>query len=446
MEKRLFRTLILMTAGILIAVGVTFNLFVQATIRSRVETQLASVLDDVSTERRSRRHSEPGKKSPGKPDRLTGTTGSALLLDEDGTLVSSFYGREESATEIAEYFGENGIGDTEKNRILTLESGQYAVSFAEDPLERNLWIVSYADVTSILAFAARINLALFVIILISIALSLFLSRRLAKSFAHPVQELSSFAEDIGNGNLQEKEFHFREAEFASLGDAMNRMVKELGEEKKKQELFYQNVSHELRTPLTSIRGSAEGILYGIMDPQSAASVILEESSRLGDMVEDILCLSRMGKRKEEDSAEEIDLREVLSFCASRYRQEAEKKGITFRFVFDEAPVPAWIRENDAERLFGNLIANAIRYAKSEVVLVCRLESGCGFVSVRDDGEGIMEEDLPHIFERFYKGKDGKHGIGLSIAEAAAQSAHAAITAHNDGGGVFEVRFPKTKPE
>ena len=100
-----------------------------------------------------------------------------------------------------------------------------------------------------------------------------------------------------------------------------------------------------------------------------------------------------------------------------------------------------IREQDAQRLFGNLLSNAIRYAKSEIRLTCRTENGGVFVSVADDGPGIPAEDLPHIFERFYKGKGGKHGIGLAIAQAVAESCRGTLTAHNDGGAVFELKFP-----
>ena len=139
--------------------------------------------------------------------------------------------------------------------------------------------------------------------------------------------------------------------------------------------------------------------------------------------------------------EPLDLREMLSLCVSEQRMEAKTNGVTFGFSFDDAPVLLPIREQDALRLFGNLISNAIRYAKSEIRLTCRGDSGGVLVSVADDGAGISEEDLPHIFERFYKGKDGKHGIGLALAKSIAESYHGTLTAHNDGGAVFEVMFP-----
>jgi signal transduction histidine kinase len=301
--------------------------------------------------------------------------------------------------------------------------------------------VAYVDVTAILALTSRINLMLVVIILISILLCIILSRRFAKSFAEPVQKLSAFAGEIGSGKLSRQEFQFCDIEFDMLADSMNRMAEDLEKEKRKQEVFYQNVSHELRTPLTSIRGSAEGIVYDVLDAKSAAEVILAESDKLQHMVEDILYLSREGRVFPETEVEPLDLREVLSLCAFEQRLEAEKKGVSFVYDFAEEPLMISIQETHAQRLFGNLISNAIRYAEHQVRLCARAENETIFVSVADDGPGIPKEELPHVFDRFFTGKGGQHGIGLSIAKSAAGNYHGTILARNDGGCVFEVRLP-----
>jgi len=159
------------------------------------------------------------------------------------------------------------------------------------------------------------------------------------------------------------------------------------------------------------------------------------------MVEELLYLSRMGKTVPEGTAEQLDLREVLSLCVSEQRAEAESRKIDFCYAFDEDPVLFPIREQDAQRLFGNLISNALRYAKSSILLTCRREDSSIFISVADDGPGISTEDLPHVFERFYKGAGGRHGIGLSIAQSVTEAYHGSICVRNSDGAVFEVRFP-----
>ncbi len=440
-QMRLLLTLVGMTTAILLVVGLTFNLSVRGYIRSRVTAQLTSVSESVSSDRRGGRQGQADKRFDGRSDRIIGTTGNAVVLDKTGALASALDGGREAAAELAAYFSDHGIDGSIHYRILSLDSGKYAVSVADDPIQTDCYLVSYVDVTAILAFTTRINTGLFIIILVMILLSVVLSRHFAKDFSRPVLELSAFARDIGGGDLSPREFQFRDIEFDALADAMNRMASELNEAKQKQETFFQNVSHELRTPLTSIRGNAEGIVYGVMEPQNAAKVILSESDKLGGMVEDILHLSRIGKAAPEGEVEPLDLRELLSLCVSEQRMEAEGKGLAFTFSFDEAPVLLPIREQDAQRLFGNLISNAIRYAKSEIRLTCRTEKNAVYVSVADNGQGISEADLPHIFERFYKGKGGKHGIGLALAESIAESYHGTLTVRNDGGAVFEARFP-----
>ena len=288
---------------------------------------------------------------------------------------------------------------------------------------------------------ARVNLVLIIIILAAIIVSILLSRHFAKSLSKPVQELSDFAHDIGRGDLSPRELDYREAEFSGLADSMNRMASELDEEKRRQETFFQNVSHELRTPLTSIRGNAEGIACGVMEPKAAAGVIISESDRLTAMVEEILYLSRM-EIVSDLQTDPIDLRELLSLCVSERRTEADKRGITFAFDFDDDPVTYPIKETDGEKLFGNILSNAVRYAKSCIGVSCREEDGRITVTIRDDGAGISENDLAHVFERFYKGEGGKYGIGLAIAKSVAEAYHGILEAHNDGGAVFTAVFKK----
>jgi len=439
-RTRIMFTLTGMTAAILLALGLTFNIFIQGYVHNRINRQLDSISKSSSQSRRGSDRGQRSKLPEGRRDRITGTTGNALVLKEDGTLISSFHGDSEETDALAEYFTSNGIDRDQKYGIITVDSENYAISVSDDPIQKDCYIISYVDVTSIYEYTTRINLVLLIIIIVDLLMSVILSRHFARSFAEPVQELSVFAGEIGRGELTPRKFNFRDTEFDALGNSMNRMVSELSKSKKKQEIFFQNVSHELRTPLTSIRGNAEGVIYGVIEPQHAAGIILSESDKLSDMVEDILFLSRMGKSVSNAEIEPLDLREILSLCVSEQRASSRTGEISFSFDFDESPALFAIREQDAQRLFGNLISNALRYAKSEIVLTCHRDDDGLFISVADDGSGISEENLPRIFERFYKGKDGEHGIGLAIAKSVVESYHGKITAHNDSGAVFEVRF------
>ena len=482
-RTHLLVTLIGLTTAILLTVAVAFNLSMYGYIRSRVSAQLSGVAQSVSDERKGdgqgqmrgqnqghnkdrrqdrkqdqapeqnqnmgqeqsegrEQSQEEEKGSPfnDNPDRIMGTKGSAVLLNANGSLLSNLHGDETVAENLAAWYQGRAGDSTFQNRVVFLENGTYVVSVEDDPVTAGQYLLTYVDVTSISNFTRQINIVLLLVIFAAILISVLLSRRFARSFAEPVHKLSDFAGEIGGGNLEPRDLSFRDVEFDALAGSMNKMAADLRDARQKQEVFFQNVSHELRTPLTSIRGNAEGIVYGLMEPQSAAKVILTESDKLGGLVEDILFLSRAGKEKQDGGVQPLDLREVFSLCVSEQRAEAQQKGVSFVFDFDEAPVLLSIREQDAERMIGNLISNAIRYAEKTVTLCCRNETNAVAFAVADDGPGVAEEDLPHVFERMYKGKGGKHGIGLAIAQSAAQSCGGNITVRNDNGAVFEARF------
>jgi len=446
-RTRLTFTLIVQTCVILLSVMLTFNIAVQSYIRSRVSTELGEVTQNVFDDRRKdgpapKEEPVPKDDQPfdERPERVTGAEYSAAVLSADGALKKVLYGNSATAIELADYVREHDLSLETESKVVSLDSGTYTISIRQDPVEADSLLLIYADVTSITVLSKQVNLILLIVIGAAVLVSVLLSRRFAKSFAKPVQTLSDFAAEIGRGKLEPRALSFQDAEFQHLADSMNGMVQELNEAKQKQETFFQNVSHELRTPLTSIRGNAEGIVYGVIEPQLAGRVILSESDKLTGMVEDILYLSRMGKGRPEGAAETVDLREIISLCVSEQHTEAERKGLTFSFDFDESPVLLAIREQDAQRLFGNLISNAVRYADKTIRLRCNSDGENAIVHVADDGPGIGSEDLPHVFERFYKGKDGKHGIGLAIARSVAEAYHGTLTARNNNGAVFEAIF------
>ena len=439
-KTRILFTLIGLTCAVLFSVALAFNLSVRSIISTRVSDQLSKVSRNAS-ETRKRHSSKKGQSLDEYPDRMIGTRGKAILVDSEGNLLEILSGDTEVGSEIAAYFSDQDLSRGVSNKVISTESGTYAVSSAKDPEDESQLLLAYVDVTSLMAYTRGLNFVLFIVILIAIVLSVLISRHFARTLSAPVQSLAAFATAIGKGNLAPEELTFREVEFDEVAAAMNKMAAELRESKSKQDTFFQNVSHELRTPLTSIRGNAEGIVCGIMEPVPSAKIILTESDRLGGLVEDLLYLSRMGKTVPEGTAEPLDLREVLSLCASEQRTEAQTNGITFEFAFADSPVPAAVREEDARQMFGNLLSNAIRYAKTTVRLICQIKGDSAVITVADDGPGIAEADLPHIFERFYKSEGGKHGIGLAIAKSAAEKYGGTIEAENQNGAVFTITLP-----
>ena len=211
-----------------------------------------------------------------------------------------------------------------------------------------------------------------------------------------------------------------------------------------QKWFFQNVSHELKTPMMAVQGCAEGIHTGVLDPVKASGAILEEAEQMSDLVEELLALSRLESGQANAEFRFTDIREVLYDCLRSTEQLTEQRKLCITPCFDEKPVSVNCDEVQLRRAFTNIITNALRYAKKEIQIECKADRGKAIVRIRDDGEGIAPELLPHIFDRFYSTRKGGAGIGLSLAKEIVSLHKGTISASNDGGALFEISLPLRK--
>jgi two-component system phosphate regulon sensor histidine kinase PhoR len=210
-------------------------------------------------------------------------------------------------------------------------------------------------------------------------------------------------------------------------------ITRLKELEKVRQDFVANVSHELRTPLTTIKGYAETLLEGALKEEVAfqfVQVIKRHSDRLTKIVEDLLTLSKIESKEFQLKREKVTLSELIDDVLDFVKEEAEKKKISI----DAIPVPSSLTiegdRNILEQVLFNLLDNAIKYGreggKVTVSAVQKDQSEIA-VSVRDNGIGIPKEDLPRIFERFYRVDKGRSqelggtGLGLSIVKHLVQN-------------------------
>jgi two-component system sensor histidine kinase BaeS len=172
----------------------------------------------------------------------------------------------------------------------------------------------------------------------------------------------------------------------------------------------------LKTPLTAIRGYAEAVEDGALDPRDAAATVASEARRLERLVHDLLDLARMNRTDFNVHNTEIDLAEVVADVVRRYEQQAETFGLELHALAD-GPAPAI---GDADRVLqvvSNLVENALRLTPpgGEV----RVAAGPGLLRVEDTGPGLAESDAEHAFERFYLheryGRERQVGTGLGLA-------------------------------
>lgn len=270
---------------------------------------------------------------------------------------------------------------------------------------------------------------------------------LAASIAKPIEQIAGFAGKIGENDFTPVRLELKDRETADLLGVMNQTAEKLAAYDSEQKTFFQNVSHELKTPLMGIQCNAEGIVFRVMDPERAGKKIMQETDRLRDMVDDILFVSKMDTITESEVTEERDLRELLSNSAESQTAAAESKGIEIVYDFSDEPVMLKVSEKNMQRAFSNLISNAIRYARWRIVLTCVAQDGEAVVSVWNDGEKIPDQELPHIYERFYKGTGGQSGIGLAIVKSVVTKAGGTIQVDStDSGTSFTLRFAEDKTE
>ncbi|MEA4899764.1 sensor histidine kinase [Bacillota bacterium Meth-B3] len=312
----------------------------------------------------------------------------------------------------------------------------------EAVLTNYLIVFSSINDTGMLLRAA--GLVVLVLTFLLALVALIASWLIAASVARPIAELSRHVQSIGAGEFAPTDQVSDVREIALLIEATNSMSARLQRVDLAQKTFFQNASHELRTPLMSIQGYAEGIQFGILDDaQQAAGVIAAESRQLTRVVDGLLTLSRMDNDQLTIEIERIALLPFLQNTIERMRGAALLKGVglTLEPIAEGADVLA--DEQLTSKAVDNVLSNAIRYAHSRVVLTLSADRECVRLRISDDGPGIASEDAPRVFDRFFKGQGGLHGVGLPIARSAMEHMGGQIELLPGGPGTtFELRFKR----
>ena len=327
-----------------------------------------------------------------------------------------------------------------KNYIGIMEDGAF-IPDESDKNSKNYYVLFYINITPIQNFIDKVNLVLMVALVLSGIGSVFFlfltTRRVNKDF----EKLKAYLLSIGKHKKEKTESPVSDySEIEAVITAVDEMSDMLLESENVQKRFFQNASHELRTPLMSIQGYAEGIKYHVIPENEATDVILKESEKMASLINEILFLSKM--ETTEPEFVNVNVAELMAEVSDNFRLMAKENNINIICEIKAEPViSADVKLLD--RLLGNLVSNGIRYAKSEIKLSCEISGNDVIIKVSDNGSGIAKEDLPHIFERFYKGKGGKFGIGLSMASDIAKLHKGRLEAASDENGtVFTLTLPQ----
>ncbi|MCL2387026.1 MAG: HAMP domain-containing histidine kinase [Defluviitaleaceae bacterium] len=302
--------------------------------------------------------------------------------------------------------------------------------------------VFYLDVTETVMFTAVVNRLLLLSVGLIWVISMVVAGFLTDFMMRPLRFFRNFVRQIGRGDFTPNTRTFANEEFEELNQSLNNAVRQLAAYDNEQKTFFQNVSHELRTPLMSIKSYAEGIKYGMMDVESASETILQATDRLTGMVEEILYVSRIDSVAA-PTMEQVNLCIIVEERLRQQRSVAEDRGLELKYVSDNEPIIVNCVAYHMERAVDNLISNAIRYSKNTILVECYAIGSSATIRITDDGPGFEPSELPHVFERFYRGKNGLTGIGLSTVKSITDQHKGSATAENrkGGGAILTVSIP-----
>ncbi len=298
-----------------------------------------------------------------------------------------------------------------------------------------------------------------VVVSVSALVGWAVGRMIARSFTAPLERLAATASSFAAGDLEARadttgprEVRLIARSFNRMADEVKAALEQVTSEERRKTQFVSDVSHELRTPLTAIRGAAETLLDGDVAPDDQErflSTIALEAERLTRLANDLLTLQRIEGATGELPLSRFRLRVAADRAVAMLEPLIEHRGVTVTVSGDAPEVLGDI--DRLQQVVANLVDNATRIVSpgGRVDVAVGTDGGWATLSVTDDGPGIPEEDLPHLFDRFYRADtsrtrtSGGAGLGLAIVRAIVTAHAGTIEAENlaAGGSRFTVRIP-----
>jgi two-component system heavy metal sensor histidine kinase CusS len=253
--------------------------------------------------------------------------------------------------------------------------------------------------------------------------------QIARQGIRPVEEIATTARHISSTNLRERILpEGYPSELASLAGTFNEMLDRLEESFEQISRFSADIAHDLRTPVNNIRGEAEVALARARTLEEYRDVLgscLEEAVRLSDLIGDLLFLARAENPSPHLRWARIDVGELLGSVRDYYEASAAEAGISLTTTIGSERVVAELDRTLMQRAVGNLVANAVAHTQpgGSVVLGANRDAGTVRIEVSDTGVGIPPEDVPRVFDRFFRvdksrsQASGGTGLGLAIVQS-----------------------------
>jgi histidine kinase len=268
--------------------------------------------------------------------------------------------------------------------------------------------------------------AFFPALLVALVLSVMMSRR----FVRPLQQMGLVADRIASGDYDERlpldeSTLDAQDELQHLGSRFNHMASQLEQVQEQRQKWLSDVAHELRTPLTVIKGSMEGLMDGVLEPDiETLERVYRQADRLERLVNDLQELNRIEEGVLELNPGPVSLNRALMDVIQTMQINYLNRGIALEGQIPDEEIRVIVDEDRLQQVMMNLLGNALRYTSGggRVTVALSFQDSFAEVKVIDDGAGIPAEHLPHVFDRFYRveesrsRQEGGSGLGLAIVK------------------------------
>ena len=279
--------------------------------------------------------------------------------------------------------------------------------------------------------------------LVSLALGIFFARRATR----PFRDMARNARAVAAGDRQARLTTGGAAEFGQIGQAINALADTAASEEKLRQGFAAEVAHELRTPLTILRSQVEGLRVGVLQPDAAGLASLEEEvQRMSRLVADLQILGSADAAAFSLERTDTDLAELAEETAREFAALFEGAEVRLQTRLEAATT--WADPVRVGQILTNLLSNALKYTPPGglVRLQVTTDRPWAVIAVSDTGPGIPADELPHVFDRFFRGRTASPsgtGIGLTVVAelAAAHGGTAEVSSEPGQGTTFTVRLP-----
>jgi signal transduction histidine kinase len=312
-------------------------------------------------------------------------------------------------------------------------------------------VIGYISI-SYFRFLNSLNTILITIGVVAIALSIIVGYFLAKRISSPILNTVEAAKQISDGNYEVRlKEHTNTKELDMLTDSINHLAGSLFDLERLRKQLTADVAHELRTPISILQSHIEAILEGVWEPTSdRLQSCYDETVRIGKLVGDLENLAKIENDNLKLEKIQVKLKDLMSKTIISFEENLRDKNLTARMTGPDITVSA--DPGRMTQVLFNLLSNAIKYSDPDADILLETQENEGFAGfiIRDQGIGIPEDELPYIFERFYRADKSRNrltggsGIGLTIVKSIveAHGGYVRVESRLQEGSCFTVMFPK----